>query len=70
VHKKPPHQIKQVFKDPMQLVKLRYGRVDKVTYWVNHSYFKECFLGGPPSNPCGEDKLDGVNTFGHGYHDI
>jgi hypothetical protein len=35
VHQKLPHQIKQVLKDLMQFVKFRYGRVDKVTYWVN-----------------------------------
>jgi hypothetical protein len=36
VHKKPPHQNKQVLKKTMQLFKFGYGRVDKVTYWVNH----------------------------------
>ena len=48
MHKKPPHQIKQVLKEPMQLAKFRYGRVDKVTYWVDISLRQEVF----PRDPC------------------
>jgi hypothetical protein len=70
VHQKPPHQTKQVLKDPMQFSKFRYGRVDKVTYWVNHPLSQGVFPGGPLSKSCGEYDMDGGKNFGHGVHDI
>jgi hypothetical protein len=70
VHQKLPYQIKQVLKDPMQFSKFRYGRVDKVTYWVNHSLSQGVFPRWTLSKSCGEDEVDGGKTFGHGVHDI
>jgi hypothetical protein len=69
VHEKPPHQIKQVLKDPMKVAKFRYGRVDKAIYWVNHPLIQGVFPSEPPFKPC-EEEVDGGNTFGHGVHDI
>ena len=43
VHQKLPQEIKQVLKDPMQFAKFRYGRVDKVAYWVSHSLSQGVF---------------------------
>ena len=49
MHQKPPHQTKQVLKDPMQLAKFKYGRVDKVTYRVNHPLGQGLFpIWNPP----------------------
>ena len=59
MHQKLPHQTKKVLKDPMQFSNFRYGRVDKVTYWVNHSSSQGVFLGGTLSKSCGEDEVDG-----------
>ena len=36
-----------MLKDTMRLVKLEYGRVDEVSYWVDLSPVKEC----SPSDP-------------------
>jgi hypothetical protein len=54
----------------MQFAKFRYGRVDKVTYWVNHSLSQGVFPTWTLSKSCGEDETDGGKTFGHGVHDI
>ena len=63
VHQKPPHQIKQLLKDPMQLSKFKYARVDKVTYWVKHSLSQGVFFGWTLSKSYGEYEV-------HGVHDI
>ena len=49
MHEKPPHQTKQVLKDPMQFSKFRYGRVDKATYWVNRTSSLGVFSQVDPS---------------------
>jgi hypothetical protein len=49
VHKIPPHQTKQMIKYPMQFAKFRYGRVDKMTYWMNHDSSQGVFPKCKPS---------------------
>jgi hypothetical protein len=68
VHQNLPYQIKQVLKDPMQFAKFRYGKVDKVTYWVNHFLCQGVFPRWTLSKSCGEDEVDGgVRLLGMGF---
>jgi hypothetical protein len=54
----------------MHFVKFRYGRVDKVTFCVNHSLSQGVFSRWTLPKSCGEYEVDGGKTFGHGVHDI
>jgi hypothetical protein len=59
-----------ILKDTMRLVKLEYGRVDKVSYWVYLSLGQGKFSRYPPPSHVKWVKWLGSRLNGHRAHDI